>query len=81
MITLRIDIIEYDKRRNVCKAKLLNGDIVELDPYVLCAIALSDEDYEAGKGADIVGNAYLLVDYSVTRDGVFPCEGGMILLS
>lgn len=78
MITVRVKIISYDKDVNTCKAQLLSGDIIELDPYVGCAIALSDEDYYAGKGGDIVGKDFLLTKYSVYAENVIPHEGGMI---
>ena len=80
MIALRVKITEYNKDRNACKAKLLNGDVVDLDPYVCCAIDLSDDDYETGKGADIVGNDYLLTEYTVYNDSIVPHAGGMIAL-
>ena len=78
--TLRIEIIEYNKKLNVCKGRLLNGDIVTVDPFCGCAIPLSDEDYKNGKAGDIVGNVYLLVDFHVGRDCITPYENGMILL-
>lgn len=80
MIALRVEIAEYDKESNTCKGILLNGDIIVIDPFVYCAIPLSDEDYEAGKGGDIVGNVYILTIYDVTKDGVYPNNGGMIEL-
>jgi hypothetical protein len=78
VIVLRVKIIDYDKERNTCKSQLLSGDIVELDPYVGCAIDLSDEDYEAGKGADIVGKDFILTEYTVYSHNVVPFKGGMI---
>jgi hypothetical protein len=80
MITLRLRVTDYDKSRNTCTAQLLNGDFIELDPYVGCAIELSDEDYDAGKGADIVGRDFILTEYSVYYHNVVPMEGGMIAL-
>lgn len=81
MITLRVEIIDYDKDLNNCKARLLNGDVIELDPYGGCAIAMTDDEYAAGNGADIVGKTYLLTAYSVYKDLVVPHEGGMICLT
>ena len=78
MITVRVKITSYSKTSNTCEAQLLSGDVVQLDPYVGCAIPLSDDDYHAGKGADIVGKSYLLTQYSVHADCVVPHEGGMI---
>ena len=45
MIPIQIEITEYDQARNVCKAKLQNGNIIEIDPFVSCAIPLTDEEY------------------------------------
>ena len=81
MITVRVKITEYNKESNTCKAELLNGDIINLDPFVSCAIDLTDGDYHNGRGADIVGKSYLLTKYSVTADQVTPDNGGMIELT
>ncbi len=78
MITVRIKIIDYDKASNTCTAQLLNGGIIEVDPFVSCAIKLSDKDYESDKGFEIIGNSYLLIEYHVYKESVTPSEGGMI---
>lgn len=57
-----------------------NGNIIEIDPFVSCAIPLTDEEYHAGRGAEIVGKAYILTGYSVYPTHVLPHEGGMIAL-
>ena len=80
MITLRVEIIEYDKETNLCKGRLLNGDIVVIDPFVYCALPLSDEDYDDDKGSDIVGNSYILTKFDVTPDDIYPNKGGMVAL-
>lgn len=80
MITVRVEILDYDKASNTCTAQLLNGDIIEIDPFVACAIHMSDEDYKKGKGFDIVGNSYLLTEYMVYKESVVPSEGGMIAI-
>lgn len=80
MITVRVKITEYDKASNTCTAQLLNGDIIELDPFVGCAIEMTDADYKKGKGFDIVGNSYLLTEYTVYKENVVPSEGGMIAI-
>ena len=80
MITVRVEIVGYDNHKNVCTGKLLNGDLIEIDPYVGCAIILSDDDYKKGKGADIVGKSYLLTEYTVYTQNVVPHENGMIEL-
>lgn len=80
MITVRVKITDYDKVSNTYKAQLLNKDIIELDPFVGCAIDMTDEDYEKGKGFDIIGNSYLLTGYIVYKERVVPSEGGMIAI-
>lgn len=78
MITIRLKVIGYDKEKNVCQAVLQNGDQVEFDPYVSCAIPLTDEDYHAGRGADIVGNEYLLTSFSVYPYMIIPNQDGIV---
>jgi hypothetical protein len=78
VITVRVKVICYDKASHTCEAKLLNGDIINLDPFVGCAIDMTDEDYEEGIGFHIVGNSYLLTEYTVYKDSVVPSKGGMI---
>ena len=80
MISVRIKIISYDINRNTCTARLLNGDIIEIDPFVGCAIPLTSDDFRNGRGADCVGKDYLLISYSVDKNQVVPNEGGMIEL-
>ena len=77
MIPLRIKITAYIKSKNVCNATLQNGNIIEVDPFVSCAIPLSDDEYRAGDGAKIVGKSFILTAYSVYPCGVTPHEGGM----
>ena len=78
MITVRVKIIAYNKITNTCTAQLLNGDIIALDPFVGCAIPMTEEEYERGVGFYLVGNSYLLVEYMVYKDLVVPSENGMI---
>ncbi len=80
MIIVRVKITDYDKASNTCTAQLLNGDIIELDPFVGCAIDMTDDDYENNKGFDVVGNSYLLTEYTVYKEIVVPSEGGMIAI-
>jgi hypothetical protein len=80
MITLRVKITEYNKERNVCTAELLNGDKIELDPFVSCAIPMDDDEYEAGKGFEFVGKEFILTEYTVYKQNVVPHENGMIEL-
>lgn len=78
MIPLLVTITAYDHGRNVCQAKLQDGRIIELDPFVSCAIKLTDEEYAANKGAEIVGKAFVMALYSVYIDHVVPHEGGFV---
>ena len=80
MITVRLKVTDYDKESNTCTAQLLNGDIVLFDPFVGCAISMTDEEYENDKGFDIVGNNYILTDYTVYKDSVVPAKDGIIAL-
>jgi len=77
MIAVRIKIISYDTETNTCKGQLLNGDIVDIDPFVGCAIPLTDEEYFNGYGANIVGSSYILTHYTASVDNVVPYENGM----
>ena len=81
MIPIQIKITEYYYDKNVCKAKLQNGNIIEVDPFVGCAIPLTDEEYNNGNGAYLVGKSYILISYSVYPTHVMPHENGMIELS
>ena len=78
MITVRLKVISYDKETNTCKAQLLNGDIVDFDPFVSCAVNLTDDDYHNGKGSEIVGKSFILTIYSVYPNNVVPHQTGMI---
>lgn len=77
MITVRLKVISYDKETNTCKAQLLNGDIVDFDPFVGCAVKLTDDDYHNGKGSEIVGKSVILTQYTVYHDNVVPHQEGM----
>ena len=74
----RVKIVEYDKARNTCYAELPNGDRLELDPFVSCALPMTSEDYEANKGFELVGKEFILIEYSVYRHNVVPHENGML---
>lgn len=80
MIPLWIKIIKYNFDKNVCKAILQDGKIIDIDPFVGCALELTDADYNEKKGYDIVGNIYILTDYSVHPGMVLPSEGGMTFI-
>lgn len=80
MIDLKVKVISYDKKLNTCKANLSSGEIIDLDPFVGCAIPMTDEEYKNDKGFLTVGNDYVLTEYSVYKHNVVPHEGGMKLI-
>jgi hypothetical protein len=85
MLPLRIVTKEYDKDKNIFKAILPSDEVVYFDPFVGCAISLSDDDYYSGKGFDYENKAFLLTEFSVqkwevTSYMVVPSEGGIIEL-
>ena len=80
MITLRVKITEYNKEKNVCTAELLNSDKIELDPFVSCAIPMTDGQYSSGIGFELVGKEFILIEYTVYKQNVVPHKNGMIEL-
>lgn len=78
MIPVIIEITKYNESSNTCVAKLRDGSIINFDPFVGCAIPLTDDEYREGKAHALVGNSYLLIRYSVERNGVYPHEGGIM---
>ncbi len=85
MLPLRLVTKEYDKDRNIFKAILPSDEIVYFDPFVGCAIELSDEDYAKGKGHEYENKAFLLTKFIVQKWDVAsymitPNEGGIIEL-
>ena len=80
MIPIEIEITSYDKNFNICKATTGTGILINIDPFVWCALPLSDEAYERGDGNLTVGKRYDLTKYSVDHHVVIPSEGGMFEL-
>ena len=83
MLPLRLVTKEYDKYKNMFKAILPSDEIVYFDPFVGCAIELSDEDYANDRGFEYVNKAFLLTDFSVKRLNIIsylivPSEGGIV---
>ena len=75
MLPIFIEITKYDFDTNTCTAKRLDSAMeFTFDPFVSCAIALSDEDYIAGRGSNVVGNRYLVTEYTVYECSVVPCK-------
>lgn len=80
MIPLQLTITGYDKAKHTCTALLQNGNSIELDPFVSCAIHLSDAEYDVGKGAALVGKQFVMTQYSVYSTAVVPHEDGFVPL-
>jgi len=80
MIPLRICITEYNPLSNNCRAQLQDDNFICLDPFVSCAINMTDEEYAAGEGHNLVGKTYLMTSYTVYKHEVVPHEDGMIEL-
>ena len=83
MLPIRIVTKKYDKDKNFFTAILPSDEIVFFDPFVSCAIELSDEDYEKGKGFEFENKAYLVTEFSVQKWDIksymiIPREGGLI---
>ena len=82
MIAPTIEITAYDKQTHTCEAKLLNGDIIRLDPFFDCTIDLACD----GEGREsecylLVGNKYLLTEYTVYHDIVVVHDGGITYIN
>ncbi len=60
-----VKIVEYIKDRNYYIAESGASDRFAFDPFVFCAIPLSDEEYKNGKGEKLVGAYFFAVDYHV----------------
>lgn len=80
MLEKKITFTHYCHAGNTCKAKTETGEEFAIDPFVGCAIPLTDEEYEAGEGFKLVGKSYLMTQYSVYTNNVVPHEGGLIAL-
>jgi hypothetical protein len=78
MINLTVTVLSYDKSSNTCAAKDEFCRQFSFDPFVDCAIPLSDEDYHAGKGGQVVGKTYIMTKYSFDGHHVVPYSGGLI---
>lgn len=77
MLPIVVKIVSYDKENHKCKIKHSGDCVSDFDPFVGCAIRMSDEDYEAGKGHDLVGNSYCVTFYTVYPTELVPHEGGL----
>lgn len=87
MLPLTVHVKEYFQDRNYFEAVLASGELVAFDPFVSCAITLTDEEYEAGKGQKLEGKNFLVTEFTVYKHFeydnryhymVAPHEGGII---
>jgi len=76
-IVLRV--IRYDKESNTCRAIDSFGRDFDFDPFVSCAIKMTDEQYAGDFGFSIVGNGYVASDYSFSNGQLVPHENGLVL--
>lgn len=70
-----VEIISYDKSSNTCTGQNQYGELFEIDPFVGCAIYLSDIDYITDKGFEVIGNRYIMSGFTVYDTHVVPHEG------
>ena len=77
-LTLHIQLIEYRKESNDFIAKTSLGESFVFDPFVSCALSMTDGEYRDGKGFELVGREFLMTHYTVTPDNVYSHEGGII---
>jgi hypothetical protein len=67
--------MQYNKDNHTCKAMLQNGNFIVVDPFVGNAIVdFSDDDFANGKGMELIGNNYILIEYLVERSMVVAYE-------
>jgi hypothetical protein len=76
-----IQFTAYDKLANTCQAKITQtGEVFEIDPFVGCAISMTDEQYSDDFGYTIVGKKYCMKEYTVYDGYVVPHAGGLVSL-
>lgn len=87
MLPLTVYVKEYFPDRNYFWGVLASGELVAFDPFVSCAITLTDEEYKAGKGAELERKNFLITEFTVYKNFehenkyhymVVPHEGGII---
>ena len=77
-LTLHIQLIEYRKKSHDFIAKTKMGESFVFDPFVACSLLMTDDEYEDGKGFDLVGREFLMTYYAATNHNVYTHEGGLI---
>lgn len=89
MLPLQLYVKEYFEDKNYCEAVLASGEKVAFDPFVLRAVHLSDEDFQAGKGKEIKGRSclvksFIVKSWEMDETGynyvIIPDENGLIWL-
>ncbi len=85
MLPFRIVTKKYRKDDNYFEAVLPSDEKVLFDPFVGCAIPLTDSEYEEGKGFEYENRSFLLTNFSVQQWDInsymiTPNDGGIIEL-
>ena len=77
-LALHIQLIEYRIKTNDFIAKTKLGESFVFDPFVGCSLSMTDDEYEASKGLELVGREFLMNHYTVTHDNVYAHQDGLI---
>lgn len=80
-LEITLKVISYDKETNTCRAIDSFGRDFDFDPFVSCAIKMTDEQYSDGFGFSIVGNRYVASAYSFSNGQLVPHVNGLVLFA
>lgn len=75
-----LTVTSYDKEKNNCQAVDQFSRTFEFDPFVGCALTMTDDQYLDGFGFSFVGNRYCATNYSFSSGMIIPHEGGLHLI-
>ena len=82
MLPLYITITAYDIKANTCTAVTDSGVTLQnFDPFVGCAVKMTDDQYYQGFGNSFVGKRYLMTEYSVYPSSIVPHENSLLEVS
>ena len=82
MLPLYITITAYDSIANTCTAETDTGvTLKNFDPFVGCAVKMTDDQYHQGFGNSFVGKRYLMTEYSVYSSSIVPHENCLLEVS
>lgn len=86
MFPLILKVTGYNREKNILIAKTQTRQEVEFDPFVSCAIELSEEGFKEGLAEKLCGNTYALTSFIVDESPfkntvqdylVIPSENGL----